>query len=200
MGHSCLDGLSRSDNRLGPIKACCKFQVLKVCLDHGKLKVIWTLSIFICLYLLEFKTTRLDLGTHLWGSSCIWSYFSFQNKQQKAIPTVIGSTANSSGARAASTSLPRSTYVVTNDKFIFLQSLYICKTAEVHQDVKCFWWPPRLPWKITRWKLHSRGGRSSQGASQGQASRLQALAEGAFLWTHQMQIIALNTGPQSKLQ
>lgn len=53
-----------------------------------------------------------------------------------------------------SASLPRSTYVVTNDKFIFLQSLCICKTAEVHQDVKWFLWPPRLPWKGTRWKYH----------------------------------------------
>lgn len=44
----------------------------------------------------------------------------------------------STGAITAGTSLLRSTYVVTNDKFIFLQSLCICKTAEVHQDVKCF--------------------------------------------------------------
>lgn len=100
----------------------------------------------------------------------MWSYFSFQNKQQKAISSRRKSVANSSGARTASTSLPRSTYVVTNDKFIFLQSLYICKTAEVHQDVKCFWWPPRLPWKITRWKLYSSGRESSKGASQGQAT------------------------------
>lgn len=45
---------------------------------------------------------------------------------------------SSTGAAATGTSLLRSTYVVTNDKFIFLQSLCICKTAEVHQDVKCF--------------------------------------------------------------
>lgn len=45
---------------------------------------------------------------------------------------------SSTGAVATGTSLLRSTYVVTNDKFIFLQSLCICKTAEVHQDVKCF--------------------------------------------------------------
>lgn len=44
----------------------------------------------------------------------------------------------STGAIATGTSLLKSTYVVTNDKFIFLQSLCICKTAEVHQDVKCF--------------------------------------------------------------
>lgn len=40
----------------------------------------------------------------------------------------------------------------------------------MHQDVKCFWGPPRLPWKITRWKLHSRGGEGSEGAFQGQAT------------------------------
>jgi len=45
---------------------------------------------------------------------------------------------SSTGAIATRTSLLRSTYVVTNDKFIFPQSLCICKTAEVHQDVKCF--------------------------------------------------------------
>ena len=172
IGHGCLDGLPRSDNRLGPIKFCCKFPLWKVCLYHYKLKMVLTVGIFIYLYLLAINTTRLELETHLWGASYIWSYFSFQNKQQKAISTERESTANNSGARAASTSLPRSTYVVTNDKFIFLQSLYICKTAEVHQDVKCFWWPPRLPWKITRWKLHSSGGWSNKGTFQGQASRL----------------------------
>lgn len=177
-GHGCLDGLSGGDNRLGPIKVRCTFQAWKVRLYHPRLKVISTLSIFIYLSLLEIKTAMLDLGTHLWGSSCIWSYFSFQNKHQKAISTVGERAANGSGARTASTSLPRSTDVVTNDKFIFLQSLYICKTAEVHQDVKCFRWPPRLPWKITRWKLRSSGGRSRQGACSGQASRLQQLAEG----------------------
>lgn len=49
---------------------------------------------------------------------------------------------------------PKSAYVVTNDTFIFLQRLCICKTAEVHQDVKYFGWPPRLLWKITRWKYN----------------------------------------------
>lgn len=34
--------------------------------------------------------------------------------------------------------LHRSAYVVTNDTFIFLQRLCVCKTAEVHQDVKYF--------------------------------------------------------------
>lgn len=48
----------------------------------------------------------------------------------------------------------KSAYVVTNDTFIFLQRLCICKTAEVHQDVKYFGWPPRLLWKITRWKYN----------------------------------------------
>ena len=121
----------------------------------------------------------LDLGTHLWGSSCIWSYFSFQNKHQKAISTVGESTANSSGVRTASTSLPRSTDVVTNDKFIFLQSLCICKTAEVHQDVKCFRWPPRLPWKITRWKLLCSGDGAAGALSRDRpAGRLRQPAEG----------------------
>jgi len=68
---------------------------------------------------------------------------------------------SSTGAIATGTSLLRSTSVVTNDKFIFLQSLCICKTAEVHQDVKCFLWPPSLPWKITRWKHNFSTGQST---------------------------------------
>lgn len=71
IGHGCLDGLSRSDNRLGPIKVCCRFQVLKVCLEHCKPEVVATLNNFIYLYPLEIKTTTLDLGTHLWESSYI---------------------------------------------------------------------------------------------------------------------------------
>lgn len=46
-----------------------------------------------------------------------------------------------------STSLPalhRSAYVVTNDTFIFLQSLCVCKTAEVHQDVKYSGWATQV--------------------------------------------------------
>lgn len=40
--------------------------------------------------------------------------------------------------------LHRSAYVVTNDTFIFLQSLCVCKTAEVHQDVKYFGWATQV--------------------------------------------------------
>lgn len=38
----------------------------------------------------------------------------------------------------------RSAYVVTNDTFIFLQRLCVCKTAEVHQDVKYFGWATQV--------------------------------------------------------
>lgn len=38
----------------------------------------------------------------------------------------------------------RSAYVVTNDTFIFLQSLCVCKTAEVHQDVKYSGWATQV--------------------------------------------------------
>lgn len=40
--------------------------------------------------------------------------------------------------------LHRSAYVVTNDTFIFLQRLCVCKTAEVHQDVKYFGWATQV--------------------------------------------------------
>lgn len=40
--------------------------------------------------------------------------------------------------------LCRSAYVVTNDTFIFLQRLCVCKTAEVHQDVKYFGWATQV--------------------------------------------------------
>lgn len=40
--------------------------------------------------------------------------------------------------------LYRSAYVVTNDTFIFLQRLCVCKTAEVHQDVKYFGWATQV--------------------------------------------------------
>lgn len=50
-------------------------------------------------------------------------------------------------ANSLLTSLPalhRSAYVVTNDTFIFLQSLCVCKTAEVHQDVKYSGWATQV--------------------------------------------------------
>lgn len=40
--------------------------------------------------------------------------------------------------------LHRSAYVVTNDTFIFLQRVCVCKTAEVHQDVKYFGWATQV--------------------------------------------------------
>lgn len=40
--------------------------------------------------------------------------------------------------------LRRSAYVVTNDTFIFLQRVCVCKTAEVHQDVKYFGWATQV--------------------------------------------------------
>lgn len=40
--------------------------------------------------------------------------------------------------------LHRSAYVVTNDTFIFLQRLCVCKTAEVHQDVKYLGWATQV--------------------------------------------------------
>ena len=64
IGHGCIEGLPRSDNRLGTIKVCCKFQVLKVCLYQCKLKRTLTLPIFLYLYLLEINTTMLYLKTH----------------------------------------------------------------------------------------------------------------------------------------
>lgn len=66
-GHGCLDVLPRSDNRLGILKLCCTFQVLKVCPYQYKLQVIWALTIFAYLYLPEINTTVLNLRTHPQG-------------------------------------------------------------------------------------------------------------------------------------
>lgn len=51
---------------------------------------------------------------------------------------------NSDPPPSSPPALHRSAYVVTNDTFIFLQSLCVCKTAEVHQDVKYFGWATQV--------------------------------------------------------
>lgn len=47
-------------------------------------------------------------------------------------------------AHSLPSALHRSAYVVTNDTFIFLQRLCVCKTAEVHQDVKYLGWATQV--------------------------------------------------------
>lgn len=94
-----------------------------------------------------------------------------QSESSKDQRTEVHKPQCSSSSLLPSPSLSKSAYVVTNDTFIFLQRLCICKTAEVHQDVKYFGWPPRLLWKITRWKYNHRSSNVDRVSLSGQYNK-----------------------------